>query len=133
MITNFNSRIQKLEAKLNPIRRNVEPLYHYNEQTIEEALKIYNERESLNCKIDDLKSWSKQIMKDLTMYFPPAWSYEDYRNNQLNRKSTIDLSKYSNEELKEFCYKYDPIFKQIEEAIEKERYSKKSNINYIAS
>jgi uncharacterized protein YacL (UPF0231 family) len=132
MTTNLNSRIQKLEAKLNPNRRNVEPLYLYNEQNIEDALKCYDESEKLNCKIEDVKSWHKQIMKDFVMYFPPSWCYEDYINSQLNRKPTIDLSKLSNEEIKELIEKYDPIFEQMEEAIERERNANRSNVNYTA-
>ena len=133
MTTNFNSRLQKLEAKLNPVRKNVEPLYHYNEQNIEDALKIYIEGESLNCKVDDLKSWSKQIMRDLTMYFPPSWSYEVYIIKQQHSKPTIDVSKLSTEELIELSEKYKPIRKQMEGAIERERRANRVNIYYLVN
>jgi len=133
MTTNFNSRLQKLEAKLNPVRKNVEPLYHYNEQNIEDALKIYIEGESLNCKVDDLKSWSKQIMRDLTMYFPPTWCYEDYVLKHQNAKPTIDVSKLSKEELIELSETYKPIWEQMEEAIERERNANRSNTNHTVN
>jgi hypothetical protein len=40
---------------------------------------------------------------------------------QQNAKPTVDVPKLSDEETKELIEKYDPIWKQMDEAIERER------------
>jgi hypothetical protein len=97
---NLNSRIQKLESKLSPIKSDMELLYVCNGENLDDVLKKYNEREGLNYTISEIKSWKKDIHEDYVMYFPPTWRFEDYliKHKKTHRKITYSDSKLMDKE-----------------------------------
>jgi hypothetical protein len=99
-MSNLISRIQKLETKLSPVGADMELLYVFNQENIEDALKRYNERERLNYTIEKVKSWSKNIHEDYVMYFPPTWRFENYliKHKKTHRKITYSDSKLMDKE-----------------------------------